>query len=93
MISITSANIQCHINIFISTEYVQYTEVSVKKFGFKKLKGTNNNILNILSLLYPPQTKFGGYIGITLSVSPSMYLVSATPPKLLIEFLGNFTQL
>jgi hypothetical protein len=39
--------------------------------------------------LYPPplQTKFGGYIGITLSVRPSMYLVSAIPPKRLIEFL------
>jgi hypothetical protein len=35
----------------------------------------------------PPQTKFGGYIGITLSVRPSMYLVNATPPKRLIGFL------
>jgi hypothetical protein len=34
----------------MSTEYVQYTQVSVKKFGLKKLKGTDNNILNILSL-------------------------------------------
>ena len=41
----------------------------------------------ILSLYTPPQTKFGGYIGITLSVRPSMYLVSAIPPKRLIEFL------
>ena len=86
MISITSANIQCHINIFISTEYVQYTEVSVKKFGFKKLKGTDNNILNILSLLYPLQTKFGGVYR-NHPVCPSMYLVSATPPKPLIGFL------
>ena len=37
--------------------------------------------------LYPPQTKFGWYIGITLFVRPSMYIVSATPPKPLIEFL------
>ena len=45
-------------------------------------------------LLYPPQKKvLRGYIGITLSVRPSMYLVSTTPPKLLIEFLWNFTQL
>ena len=28
-------------------------------------------IFNGLLLLYPPQTKFGGYIGITLSVRPS----------------------
>ncbi len=38
--------------------------------------------------IYPPQTKFGVvYIGITLSVRLSMYLVSATPPKPLIGFL------
>ena len=37
--------------------------------------------------IIPPQTKFGGYIGITLSVHPSMYLVSATPPKPRIGFL------
>ena len=43
--------------------------------------------------IIPPQTKFGGYIGITLSVRPSMYLVSATPPKPLIGFLWNFTHL
>ena len=30
---------------------------------------------------------WGGYIGITMSVRPSMYLVSATPTKLPIEFL------
>jgi hypothetical protein len=43
----------------------------------------------VYDLLYPPQTKFGGYmyIGITLSVRSSMYLVSATPPKRLIGFL------
>ena len=35
----------------------------------------------IFLLLYPPQTKFGGrYIGITLSIRPSMYLVNTTPP-------------
>ena len=50
MISITSANIQCHVSISISKEYAQYTQVSVKKFGLMKLKGTDNNILNILSL-------------------------------------------
>ena len=41
--------------------------------------------------LYPPQTKLGGYIGITLSVRPSvrpsMYFVSANPPKRLVGFL------
>ena len=42
---------------------------------------------------YPPQTKFGWYIGITLSVRPSVYIVSATPPKPLIGFLWNFTHL
>jgi hypothetical protein len=37
----------------------------------------------------PPANKVwgGGYIGITLSVRPSMYLVSATPPKRLTGFL------
>jgi hypothetical protein len=45
-----SGNIQCHVNIIISTEYVQYTQVSVKIFGLRKMKGTDNNILNILSL-------------------------------------------
>jgi hypothetical protein len=40
-----------------------------------------------ISYYTPPQTKFGGYIGITLSVRPSTYLVSATPPKWLIGFL------
>jgi hypothetical protein len=40
--------------------------------------------------LYPQQTKFGGVYGnhpVRPSVRPSMYLVSATPIKLLIEFL------
>jgi hypothetical protein len=55
-------------------------------------KNTRYSIIEV-SLLYPPQTKFGGYIGITLSVCPSMYLVSATPPKPLIGFLWNFTHL
>jgi hypothetical protein len=31
-------------------------------------------IIAISSLLYPPQTKFGGYIGITLSVCPSVHV-------------------
>ena len=33
--------------------------------------------------LNPPQTKIcgGGYIGITLTVSPSIFLVSATSPN------------
>jgi hypothetical protein len=39
----------------------------------------------------PRKQSLGGYIGITLSirpsVHPSMYLVSATPPKPLIGFL------
>ena len=43
--------------------------------------------------IIPPQTKFGRYIGITLSVRPSMYLVSATSPKRLIGFWWNFTHL
>jgi hypothetical protein len=56
-------------------------------------------LIFICYLLYPPQTKFGGggYIGITLSVCqsvcPSMYLVSATPPKPLNGFLWNFIHL
>ena len=29
---------------------------------------------NINNLLYPQQTKFGGYIGITLSVCPSIHV-------------------
>ena len=41
------------------------------------------------SIIIPPANKVcgGGYIGITLSVRPSMYLVNATPPKWLIGFL------
>ena len=35
----------------------------------------------------PRKQSLVGYIGITLSVRPSMYLVSATPPKPLIGFL------
>ena len=42
--------------------------------------------------LYPPQTKFGGVYR-NHPVRPSMYLVSATPPKRLIGVLWNFTQL
>ena len=41
--------------------------------------------------IIPPANKVWGYIRITLSVRPSvrpsMYLVSATPPKRLIGFL------
>jgi hypothetical protein len=50
MIYITSGNIQYHVNIIISTEYVQYTQVLVKIFGLGKMKGTDNDILSILSL-------------------------------------------
>ena len=43
------------------------------------------NILMQLVMLtsnYTPRKQsLGGYIGITLSVRPSMYLVSATPPN------------
>ena len=39
------------------------------------------------SIIIPPANKVWGYIGITLSVRPSMYLVSATPPNWLIGFL------
>jgi hypothetical protein len=35
----------------------------------------------------PRKQSLGGYKGITVSVRPSMYLVSATPPKRLIGFL------
>ena len=44
------------VNIIISTEYVQYvhcTQVSVKKFGLKKLKGTENNILDLFDFSIP----------------------------------------
>ena len=37
-------------------------------------------------LLYPSQTKFGGVYR-NHPLRPSIYLVSATPPKLLIGFL------
>jgi len=47
------------------------------------------------NIIIPPASKVWGYIGITLSVRPSvrlsMYLVSATPPKRLTGFLWNFT--
>ena len=40
--------------------------------------------------IIPPASTVWGYIGITLSVRPSvrpsMYLVSATPPKRLMDF-------
>ena len=39
--------------IIISTEYVQYTQVSVKKFGLRKLKGTDNNILSLFDISIP----------------------------------------
>ena len=38
------------------------------------------------SIHTPRKQNLGGYIGITLSVRPSMYLVSATPPKRLLDF-------
>ena len=43
--------------------------------------------LFIVYIYTPHKQSLGGYIGITLSVRPSMYLVSATPPKRLIGFL------
>ena len=43
---------------------------------------------NTCMFIIPPANKvLGGYIGIALSIRPSMYLVSATPPKRLIGFL------
>ena len=51
-----------------------------------------NVLLVILTFLYPPQTKFGEVYR-NHPVRPSMYLVSATPPKPLIGFLWNFTHL
>jgi hypothetical protein len=53
------------------------------------------NNWNLVNLYYytPCKQSLGGYIGITLSIRPSMYLVSATPPKRLIGFLLNFTHL
>jgi hypothetical protein len=54
------------------------------------------NIYEYGMLLYPPQTKFGGVNRnhpVRLSIRPSMYHVSATPPKPLIGFLWNFTHL
>ena len=46
-------------------------------------------LLNTAKKYYytPCKQSLGGYIGITLSVRPSMYLVSTTPPKRLIGFL------
>ena len=51
------------------------------------IKVDRDETTGISIFLYPLQTMFGGYIGITLSVRPSIYLVSATPPKRLIGFL------
>ena len=47
------------------------------------------NNWNLVNLYYytPCKQSLGGYIGITLSIRPSMYLVSATPTKLRIEQL------
>ena len=45
-------------------------------------------LFNLFTYYTPrKQSLGGGYIGITLSVRLSMYLVSATPPKPLIGFL------
>ena len=47
-------------------------------------------------IVIPPASKVWGVYRnhpVCLSVCPSMYLVSATPPKRLIGFLWNFTQL
>jgi len=44
------------VNIIFSTGYVQYvhcTQVSVKKFGLRKLKGTDNNILGLFDFSIP----------------------------------------
>ena len=66
--------VQFYLKIFYGALNLQYNMSRLNTFGMT------------LVFLYPPQTKFGGYIGITLSVRPSMYLVSATPPKRLIGF-------
>ena len=59
---------------------------------------SGNVWFTVVVFFYTPrkQSLGGGYIlyiGTTLSVRPSMYLVSATPPKRLIWFLWNFTHL
>ena len=61
--------------------------VLINSFVFDADRKFNVAIRTNYLFIIPPQTKFGGYIGITLSVRPSMYLVSATPPKRLIGFL------
>jgi hypothetical protein len=65
-------------------------------YGILFLAFINTDVFYLLSFKFS-QTKFGGYIGITLavrpSVRPSMYLVSATPLKRLIGFLWNFTHM
>ena len=47
----------------------------------------DNETQPYLSSNYTPRKQSLGYIGITLSVRLSMYLVSATSTNLLIEFL------
>jgi hypothetical protein len=69
---------------------MHHMQISLKK---KKLSFKNHILQNLIKINYytPRKKRLGGYIGIALSirpsVRPSMYLVSATPTKLLIEFL------
>ena len=52
------------------------------------IQGIGDTYCFLQLVFIPPANKvWGRYIGITLSVRPSMYLVSATPPKRLIGFL------
>ena len=52
------------------------------------------HIFDIISLLYPPKTLFGGYIGVSLSVGPSVRwsVCSFLSALFLINYWTNFIQ-
>ena len=71
--------------------FVRLIALLIKHSGDSTNTITKINLLNKVrtitgTLLYPPQTKFGGVYR-NRPVRPFMYLASATPPKRLIEVL------
>jgi hypothetical protein len=69
-----------HVHVWVKLRYLPILKIEISLFVFL--------LMEERVVIIPPANKvWGGYIGITLSVRPSMYLVSATPPKRLIGFL------
>ena len=83
---------------FLNIIWMKYDIEVFKNYKKERKIHTDETSFKWYSVIIPPANKvWGGYIGITmsvrLSVRPSMYLVSATPPKPLIGFLRNYTHL